>query len=373
MLGVSGANGQARRAVVTGGAGFLGSHVCEGLLADGWSVLCVDSLLTGSMDNVAHLRGADGFEVVIADVASGLPVEGRVDAVLHLASPASPTDYLKHPLQTLRAGSTGTFNALELARAHDARFLLASTSEAYGDPQVHPQPESYWGNVNPVGPRSVYDEAKRFAEATTMAYRRNHGVRAGIVRLFNTFGPRMRPHDGRAVPTFIVQALAGDPITVAGDGSQTRSICYVDDIVAGVHRMIDSAESGPINLGNPYEVTVLDLALWIRDLCASRSNVVFVPRPQDDPTTRRPDIDLARRALGWWPQIPVEKGLQATVEWFALTRNAPGDARRDAGVSVASAVTATSANLPAALPVAGTGGPACTEVLPEPAGEVATR
>ncbi|MEJ2579443.1 MAG: GDP-mannose 4,6-dehydratase, partial [Kineosporiaceae bacterium] len=287
-----------------------------------------------SLDNVAPLRDARGFEVVVADVAADLPVDGPVDAVLHFASPASPTDYLKFPLETLRTGSNGTFHALELARTHQARFVLASTSESYGDPQVHPQPETYWGNVNPVGPRSVYDEAKRFAEAATMAYRRTYGLRSGIVRLFNTFGPRMRAHDGRAVPTFIVQALTGDPITVAGDGSQTRSICYVDDIVGGIARMVDSDEAGPVNLGNPVEATILDLALQIRDLCGSRSEIHFVPRPEDDPTTRQPEITLAAQLLGWEPTTPVERGLRRTIDWFTAAR-AEGPGRVDGSAVLA--------------------------------------
>jgi dTDP-glucose 4,6-dehydratase len=304
------------RAVVTGGAGFVGSHLCERLLGDGWSVVCVDNLLTGSLDNVAHLRQDPDLEVIVQDVSTDLSIDGTVDAVLHLASPASPVDYLRFPVDTMRAGSLGTFNALELAREHGARFVLASTSEAYGDPQIHPQPETYWGNVNPVGPRSVYDEAKRFSEAAAMAYRRTYGLPCGIVRLFNTFGPRMRAHDGRAVPTFIAQALTGEPITVAGDGSQTRSICFVDDVISGIIAMIDSKESGPINLGNPDEASILDLALHIRDLCDSSSEIIFVPRPEDDPTIRQPDVSVAQALLGWEPTTPVDHGLRRTIDWF---------------------------------------------------------
>ncbi len=304
------------RVVVTGGAGFLGSHLCTRLLGDGHEVVCVDSFLTGEPENVAHLVGDPGFSLVTADVTRGIPVAGPVDLVLHWASPASPVDYLELPLETLRVGSVGTENALELARTHGARFVVASTSEAYGDPAVHPQPEDYWGNVNPVGPRSVYDEAKRYAEAITMAYRRTYGVNAGIVRIFNTFGPRMRLRDGRAIPNFVRQALSGEPITVAGDGSQTRSLCYVDDLVEGILRFAALEESGPVNLGNPTELTMLELATWIRDLTGSSSEIVFVPRPQDDPEVRRPDITLAGRLMGWEPRVPVEQGLLRTIDWF---------------------------------------------------------
>ncbi len=305
-----------QRAVVTGGAGFLGSHLCERLLAEGYQVVCLDNFLTGRPANVEHLLAEPGFRLLRADLCDYVHVPGPVDAVLHFASPASPVDYLRLPIQTLKVGSVGTLHALGLALDKGARFLLASTSETYGDPQVHPQPESYWGHVNPVGPRGVYDEAKRFAEALTMAYRRSHGLDTRIVRIFNTFGARMRPDDGRAIPTFIRQALAGDPLTVAGDGSQTRSVCYVDDLVEGVVRMLRSQHAGPINLGNPHELSVLELARWIIDLAGSRSGVAFVSRPEDDPSVRRPDTRLAQEVLGWEPQVPIEDGLKRTIAWF---------------------------------------------------------
>lgn len=287
-------------------------------------MVCVDNFVTGSPENIAHLTGHKGFSLMGCDIIHGLEVEGAVDAVLHFASPASPVDYLRHPLATLRVGAEGTRRALELASAHGARFVLASTSETYGDPQVHPQPESYWGNVNPVGPRSCYDEAKRYAEALTMTYRRSLGADAGIVRIFNTFGPRMRPGDGRVVPTLIRQALEGAPMTVTGDGSQTRSLCYVDDLVDGVLRMLGASVGGPVNLGNPHEVTMLELAHWIRRLTGSRSEIVLVPLPVDDPKRRRPDITLAGAELGWEPCTPVEHGLQRTIDWFAQHMGRPG-------------------------------------------------
>jgi dTDP-glucose 4,6-dehydratase len=305
-----------RRTVVTGGAGFLGSHLCEALLARGEEVVCLDSFLTGSPDNVDHLMADPGFRLVRTDVTDFVHVGGEVDLVLHFASPASPIDYLRMPVETLKVGSIGTLHALGLARDKGARFVLASTSEVYGDPEVHPQPESYWGNVNPVGPRGVYDEAKRFAEAMTLAYRQTHAVNTGILRIFNTFGPRMRPNDGRAIPNFIRQALRNEPLTVAGDGSQTRSICYVDDLVAGVLALADSAEPGPINLGNPHELSVLDLAKWVIDLTGSSSTVTFVDRPVDDPSVRRPDTTLARERLNWSPQVSIEDGLLRTIAWF---------------------------------------------------------
>jgi dTDP-glucose 4,6-dehydratase len=305
-----------RRAVVTGGAGFLGSHLCERLLEEDYEVICLDNFLTGAPTNVDHLLGRDGFRLVRADVSDYIHVVGTVDAVLHFASPASPIDYLQLPIHTMKVGSIGTLHSLGLAKEKRARFLLASTSEVYGDPQVHPQPESYWGNVNPVGPRGVYDEAKRFAEALTMAYRQTHGVDTAIVRIFNTFGPRMRPNDGRAIPTFIRQALNGESITVAGDGSQTRSVCYVDDLVEGIVRVLHSDLGGPVNLGNPHEMSVLELAQWVRELIGSASPIEFVARPQDDPTVRQPDISYARTALGWEPRVPVEDGLKQTIEWF---------------------------------------------------------
>ncbi|MCA2221837.1 UDP-glucuronic acid decarboxylase family protein [Nonomuraea aurantiaca] len=301
---------------ITGGAGFLGSHLCERFLADGYQVVCVDNFLTGSPANVEHLMAEERFRLVRADVSLHLVVPGDLDAVLHFASPASPTDYLRLPIDTLRVGSNGTFNALELAREKGARFVLASTSETYGDPLVHPQPESYWGNVNPVGPRGVYDEAKRFAEAMTMAFRRAHGVNTAILRIFNTFGPRMRPFDGRAIPTFVRQALLGEPITVTGDGTQTRSICYVDDLIEGIVRLCNSDLDGPVNIGNPHELSVLALAEWIKQLTGSASGIEFTPRPQDDPTVRRPDITLARTRLGWEPRTPIEEGLRHTIAWF---------------------------------------------------------
>jgi dTDP-glucose 4,6-dehydratase len=304
------------RVVVTGGAGFLGSHLCERLLDDGHDVLCLDNFSTGTPANVAHLLERDSFRLVRTDVTEFIHVGGPVDAVLHFASPASPVDYLKIPVETLKVGSIGTLHALGLAREKGARFILASTSETYGDPQIHPQPESYWGHVNPVGPRGVYDEAKRFGEALTMAYRRTYKVDTGIVRIFNTFGERMRPNDGRAIPTFITQALAGEPITVAGEGSQTRSVCYVSDLVDGVVAMLTSEHPGPINIGNPQEVSVLALAEWIRYLCGSSSPIEFVPRPVDDPTVRQPDITLARETLGWEPRVGIDDGLRQTIEWF---------------------------------------------------------
>ncbi|MFD7703706.1 UDP-glucuronic acid decarboxylase family protein [Streptomyces caelestis] len=304
------------RAVVTGGAGFVGSHLCERLLAQGHEVCCVDDLSTGRAGNVAHLLDEPRFRFLHRDVTECLDVAGRVDAVYHLASPASPRDYLRLPVETLLVGSYGTRNALELARRHDAAFLLASTSEVYGDPQVHPQPEGYWGNVNPVGPRSVYDEAKRFGEALTTAYRRTHGVRTTIVRIFNTYGPRMRADDGRAVPAFVTQALAGLPLTVTGDGSQTRSLCYVDDLVTGLVAALEAGVPGPVNLGNPEEVTMRRLALAVREVCGSSSPVTFVPRPQDDPRLRRPDVSAARRELGWTPRTGLSEGLARTVAWF---------------------------------------------------------
>jgi dTDP-glucose 4,6-dehydratase len=308
------------RAVVTGGAGFLGSHVCEALVASGHDVVCVDNGVTGSPANVDHLVGAEGFELHELDVSEGLDVPGRVDLVLHLASPASPPDYLRLPVETLLVGSEGTRHALELARLHGARFLLASTSEVYGDPLVHPQPETYWGNVNPIGPRGVYDEAKRFAEALTTAYRTAHGVDTAIVRIFNTYGTRMRVDDGRVIPTFISQALAGEPLTVYGDGSQTRSLCHVDDTVRGLLALASSGHPGPVNIGNPHELTVLEIARTIVEATGSSSSVVHADLPVDDPKVRCPDIGRARAVLGWEPQVPLAEGLASTIEWFAATR-----------------------------------------------------
>jgi dTDP-glucose 4,6-dehydratase len=304
------------RAVVTGGAGFLGSHLCETLLARGWEVVCLDNFLTGTPHNVAGLMGHPGFELVHCDVTENTHVRGDVDLVLHFASPASPVDYLELPIETLRVGSVGTERALRLAWDKGARFVLASTSEVYGDPQVHPQGEDYWGHVNPIGPRGVYDEAKRYGEALVTAYRATHGVDTGIVRIFNTYGPRMRPHDGRAIPTFIRQALAGEPLTVAGDGSQTRSVCYVDDLVAGVLAMAASDHPGPINIGNPHERSVREIAEDVIAATGSRSRIELVPRPVDDPAVRRPDTTRALEVLGWRPRVPWEVGLGRTVEWF---------------------------------------------------------
>lgn len=305
----------ASRALITGGAGFLGSHLCERLIAEGWNVLCVDSMLTGRERNLKDLLGHERFEYLSHDVTEPFQVEGDLDRVLHLASPASPVDYLRWPIETLRIGAIGTLQALELARAKGATFFLASTSETYGDPLVHPQPETYWGNVNPVGPRSVYDEAKRFAEAATVAYHRAHALPVRIARIFNTYGPRMRREDGRAVPTFIQQAIAGEPLTVHGDGRQTRSLCYVDDLIEGLYRLIMSEHVGPVNIGNPAEITVTQLAEAIRDAVDSSSEIVYIERPEDDPEKRRPDISLAGRLLNWKPVVPLEEGLVRTVEW----------------------------------------------------------
>jgi dTDP-glucose 4,6-dehydratase len=304
------------RTVVTGGAGFLGSHLCEQLLADGHDVVALDNFLTGTPENVAHLMEHDRFKLVKTDVTEYVHVTGQVDQVLHFASPASPIDYLELPIETMKVGSLGTLHALGLAKEKGARFLLASTSETYGDPQVHPQPETYWGHVNPVGPRGVYDEAKRFSEALTMAYRRTHGVDTAIVRIFNTHGPRMRPNDGRAIPAFASQALTGKPITVAGDGSQTRSIIYVDDLIAGILKLLRSDLAGPVNIGNPHETSVLFLAETIKRLTGSDSEIVFIERPTDDPTVRQPDITLARAELGWEPQVGYEEGLERTLAYF---------------------------------------------------------
>jgi len=304
------------RAVITGGAGFLGSHLCERLLDDGMEVVCLDNFLTGSPANVRHLSERGPFRLLRCDVTDYIHVPGDVDYVLHFASPASPIDYLKWPIETLKVGSAGTLHSLGMAKEKHARFLLASTSETYGDPQIHPQREDYWGHVNPVGPRGVYDEAKRYAEALTMAYRRAHGVDTAIVRIFNTFGPRMRADDGRAIPTFITQALAGEPLTVAGDGSQTRSICYVDDLVDGIVRLLMSDHPGPMNIGNPVEMSVLAIAELIRELAGSASEITYVPRPEDDPTIRQPDIGLARLELGWQPAVDVRDGLARTIGWF---------------------------------------------------------
>ena len=296
-------------ALVTGGAGFLGSHLCDRLIEDGHRVICVDNLETGSLQNVEHLRG-DRFRFITHDITSHLSVDEPIDVVYHLASPASPIDYLRLPLQTLKVGSHGTHNALGLAKWKRARFLLASTSEVYGDPQVHPQPESYWGHVNPIGPRGVYDEAKRYAEALTMAYHRQQGVDTAIVRIFNTYGPRMRSHDGRAIPTFMRQALEDAPITVFGQGQQTRSFCYVDDLVRGLHLLAESDEHLPVNLGNPEEFSILELAQTVIKVTSSKSEIVYEALPVDDPQVRQPDITRARQVLGWEPEIQLEEGLR---------------------------------------------------------------
>jgi dTDP-glucose 4,6-dehydratase len=310
--------------VVTGGAGFLGSHLCDRLLAEGHRVVCIDNLITGSPDNIAHMMGNGNFTFLHYDVTSFIFIEGPVDNVLHFASPASPIDYLRVPIQTLKVGSLGTHKALGLSKAKNARFLLASTSEVYGDPLVHPQPESYWGNVNPIGVRGVYDEAKRFAEALTMAYRRYHGVDTRIVRIFNTSGPRMRLNDGRAIPAFITQALAGEEITVFGDGRQTRSVCYVDDLIEGIYRLLNSGVADPVNIGNPDEITVLDLAKEIVELTGSSSRIVFRDLPEDDPKVRQPDITLARTKLGWTPRVGRREGLRPTLDYFRTALHRSG-------------------------------------------------
>jgi dTDP-glucose 4,6-dehydratase len=304
------------RVVVTGGAGFLGSHLCERLLSGRNHVVCLDNFLTGSPGNVAHLMGRPGFSCRRCDLTEFVHVPGEVDLVLHFASPASPIDYLRLPIQTLKVGAIGTWHALGLAKEKGARFVLASTSEVYGDPQVHPQPEHYWGHVNPIGPRGVYDESKRYAEALTTAYRTSEGLDTAIVRIFNTYGPRMRPDDGRAIPTFIRQGLAGEPLTVAGDGSQTRSVCHVDDTVTGILRLAFGEHAGPVNLGNPDERSVLRIAEDIIVATGNRSSVEFVPRPVDDPGVRRPDTVLARELLGWQPRVSWSDGLSSTVSWF---------------------------------------------------------
>jgi dTDP-glucose 4,6-dehydratase len=300
-------------ALVTGGAGFLGSHLCDRLIEDGHRVICVDNLETGSLQNVEHLRG-DRFLFINHDITSHLSVDEPIDVLYHLASPASPIDYLRLPLQTLKVGSHGTHNALGLAKWKRARFLLASTSEVYGDPLIHPQPETYWGNVNPIGPRGVYDEAKRYAEALTMAYHRQQGVDTCIVRIFNTYGPRMRPHDGRAIPTFVRQALADEPLTVFGDGSQTRSFCYVDDLVNGLILLAESGEHLPVNIGNPAEHTLLELARKVLEVTGATSEIVFEALPVDDPKVRQPDITRARQLLGWEPQVSLEDGLRRLLQ-----------------------------------------------------------
>ncbi|MFQ5672776.1 MAG: UDP-glucuronic acid decarboxylase family protein [Nitrospinales bacterium] len=303
------------RTLITGGAGFLGSHLCDFLLAKGHEVICMDNLITGAMDNIAHID-SENFRFVHHNVTEYIEVEGHLDYILHFASPASPIDYLEFPIQTLKVGSLGTHKALGLAKKKQAVFLLASTSEVYGDPLMHPQKESYWGNVNPVGPRGVYDEAKRFAEAMTMAYHRYHGIETRIVRIFNTYGPRMRIKDGRAIPNFLRQALSGENLTAYGDGGQTRSFCYVDDLVEGIYRLLMSDINEPVNIGNPSEFSVLELAEKILQATGSRSKIVFQPLPIDDPKVRKPDIENARRLLNWEPRVGLEEGLAATIGYF---------------------------------------------------------
>ncbi len=304
------------RILITGAAGFLGSHLCDRFLADGHDVIGMDNLITGTADNIAHLIGHDGFRFVEHDVTQFISTEGPLDGVLHFASPASPVDYLELPIQTLKVGSIGTHKTLGLAKEKRARYLLASTSEVYGDPEVHPQPETYWGHVNPVGPRGVYDEAKRFAEAMVMAYHRFHHLDTRIVRIFNTYGTRMRPNDGRVVSNFVVQSLRREPLTVYGDGSQTRSFCYVTDLIDGVYRLFHSDYSDPVNIGNPYELSVREVAELVIQLTRSSSPIEFLPLPEDDPRVRRPDITVARRELGWEPTVTLEQGLAKTIPYF---------------------------------------------------------
>jgi len=304
------------RILVTGGAGFLGSHLCDRLLAEGHDVIAMDNLITGSTDNISHLASNRRFQFIHHDVTNYIYLKGSLDAILHFASPASPIDYLELPIQTLKVGSLGTHNALGLALAKGARLLLASTSEVYGDPMVHPQQETYWGNVNPIGPRGVYDEAKRFAEAMTMAYHRSHGVDTRIVRIFNTYGPRMRLSDGRVVPNFVGQALRQEPLTVYGEGKQTRSFCYASDLVDGIYRLLLSDENEPVNIGNPAELTIHDFAQVINELTGNPAGIRFEPLPVDDPKQRQPDITKARRILGWAPKVDLRTGMTQTVEWF---------------------------------------------------------
>ena len=304
------------RVIITGGAGFLGSHLCDLFIDKGWDVLSLDNLVTGSEANISHLLGNPRFRFARHDVTRYIEVQGPVDVIMHFASPASPPDYLKIPIQTLKVGSLGTHNALGLALAKKAKFLMASTSECYGDPDVSPQPESYWGHVNPVGPRGVYDEAKRFSEAITMAYHRYHDVDTRIVRIFNTYGPRMRLNDGRALPNFLYQALVGEPLTVYGDGKQTRSFCYVSDLIDGIYRLLESNEHEPVNVGNPREITILEFAERVRALVGATAPIVFRPLPQDDPKQRCPDITKARRILKWEPKVDLEDGLRRTYEYF---------------------------------------------------------
>ena len=303
------------RTLVTGGAGFLGSHLCEYFLNKGHEVICMDNLITGSIDNISHIK-SEKFQFVKHNVSEFIVLEGELDYIMHFASPASPIDYLELPIQTLKVGSLGTHNALGLAKAKKATFLLASTSEVYGDPLIHPQPEEYWGNVNPIGPRGVYDEAKRFAEAITMAYHRTHGINTKIVRIFNTYGPRMRINDGRAIPNFLKQALTGKDLTVYGDGSQTRSFCFVSDLVEGLYRLLMSEQNYPVNIGNPNEMTVKEMADKILQATNSKSKIIQVPLPEDDPKIRQPDITRAKKHLNWEPVVSLDEGLQSTLEYF---------------------------------------------------------
>jgi dTDP-glucose 4,6-dehydratase len=304
------------KVVITGGAGFLGSHLCDRFLAEGMKVICVDNLITGNLKNIEHLRTDKNFDFIKHDVSKEIKIRGSVDYVLHFASPASPVDYLNFPIPTLKVGSLGTHNTLGLAKLKKARYLMASTSEVYGDPEVHPQKESYWGNVNPIGPRGVYDEAKRFAEAITMAYRRFHKIDAKILRIFNTYGPRMRINDGRVVPNFIYQALHNKPLTVYGKGQQTRSFCYYSDLVEGIVRLVLSNISGPVNIGNPDEFKIIDFAKMVIAHSQTRSKIIYKPLPIDDPKQRRPDISLAKKALKWKPKVKLEQGLADTIDWF---------------------------------------------------------
>lgn len=313
------------RILVTGGAGFLGSHLCEYLLRQGHQVVCLDNLITGSVENIAPLRDRGNFHFIKHDVTEFIFVDGAIDYVLHFASPASPIDYMQLPIQTLKAGGLGTHKALGVAKAKKAKFLLASTSEVYGDPLVNPQPEEYWGNVNPIGPRSCYDESKRFAEALAVAYRRQHGIDTRIVRIFNTYGPRMRRYDGRVIPTFINQALKGEDITIFGDGKQTRSFCYVSDLIEGIYRLMEVDIDTPVNLGNPSERTIAELAQSIIELTGSKSKTVYKPLPQDDPKRRRPDISKAKKLIGWEPRVEFEQGLKKTVEYFRGEKKGPND------------------------------------------------
>ncbi len=305
-----------KRILITGGAGFIGSHLCDFLISEGYTVICVDNLITGKKENIQHLSGNPNFEFIEHDVSKFIDVKGEIDYVLHFASPASPIDYLKYPIKTLKVGSLGTHNALGVAKAKKAKFLLASTSEIYGDPTVHPQPESYWGNVNSVGPRGVYDEAKRFAEAIAMAYHNTHGLDVKIARIFNTYGPKMRKSDGRAIPTFIEQAINKKPLSVYGDGSQTRSFCYISDMINGIYKLMNSKINTPVNIGNPDELTILELTKKIIGLIGSKSKIEFKKLPVDDPKTRQPDISLAKGELGWEPAVVLEDGLRKTIDWF---------------------------------------------------------